>query len=84
MAPIEQDEDREPDAGPLVLWNHRWEYDEAPDAFLPILPGNIKDGCRNGYVSGSSQWDPVTGLGPLNVAAALRYIDSNIDMFADL
>jgi len=30
-------EKRIPGAPPLVLWNHRWEYDKNPDEFFPTL-----------------------------------------------
>ncbi len=29
--------ENESNAGPLILWNHRWEYDKAPEAFFEAL-----------------------------------------------
>lgn len=29
--------DRRPDRAPLILWNHRWEYDKRPDEFFHAL-----------------------------------------------
>eukprot|EP01090_Pellita_catalonica_P009065 TRINITY_DN20129_c0_g1_i1.p1 TRINITY_DN20129_c0_g1~~TRINITY_DN20129_c0_g1_i1.p1 ORF type:complete len:427 (+),score=78.75 TRINITY_DN20129_c0_g1_i1:480-1760(+) len=63
---------------------------ESPDTFLSIgnLQTNNKDQCQYGYVSNpgktDSGWDPVTGLGTGNLGNLLKYIDANLDMFADL
>ncbi|MBN2340508.1 MAG: DUF3524 domain-containing protein [Deltaproteobacteria bacterium] len=29
--------ERSPHAGPVLLWNHRWEYDKQPNVFLALL-----------------------------------------------
>lgn len=43
-----------------------------------LTTGN-SNGCKYGYVSGSGNvWDPVTGLGTINFAAAARFLDAKI------
>lgn len=34
----------EPDKPPLILWNHRWEYDKDPEAFFQLLFRLKKEG----------------------------------------
>jgi glycosyltransferase involved in cell wall biosynthesis len=31
---------------PLVLWNHRWEFDKAPDLFARVIASLAADGCQ--------------------------------------
>lgn len=47
------------------------------------LKTNNKDGCPHGYVSGTGEWSPVTGLGVPNLGRILAYVDAHLDMFAD-
>lgn len=57
----------------------------APATFRKIgnLSTNNKGGCKLGFVSAESGWDPVTGLGTPNVTAMLEFIDAHLDWFAD-
>jgi glycosyltransferase involved in cell wall biosynthesis len=34
------------DEGPLVVWNHRWEYDKNPDEFFKAIVALADDGVR--------------------------------------
>ena len=34
------------EGGPVVVWNHRWEYDKGPEAFLEILVQARERGAR--------------------------------------
>jgi glycosyltransferase involved in cell wall biosynthesis len=34
------------DAAPLILWNHRWEFDKNPDAFFEVLRRVKRRGAR--------------------------------------
>lgn len=34
----------ESDEAPLIIWNHRWEYDKDPESFFRALPALARDG----------------------------------------
>lgn len=36
--------EREPSAPPLILWNHRWEFDKAPETFVRAIESLAEEG----------------------------------------
>jgi glycosyltransferase involved in cell wall biosynthesis len=38
--------DLSPDASPLIIWNHRWEFDKCPDQFFAALDAAQDNGAK--------------------------------------
>lgn len=55
--------------------------DKATVTSIGNLSTNNKDGHALGYTSNPNGWDPVTGLGTLQLQPALKWIDDNMALF---
>lgn len=69
--------EREAGEPPLILWNHRWEFDKAPDMFARVVERLAADGVAFGLaLAGDPGPNPHPALVELGRALAERVIHS--------
>lgn len=74
-----------PDAGPLILWNQRWEYDKAPGEIADTLLALAGEGLRfRVALAGKSHGSTPPGFRVLHRALGGRLVQfGEVEAFAD-